>query len=418
MCLSRTPSGLLVVVAGFACSEVDTPNPTPTPASIAINAGNMQVGPAGQALATQLSVIVRDASNSPLQDVSVTWAAASGGGSVNPTTSSTNASGIASTTRTLGTNAGANTTTAQAAGLSGSVTFNAVAQIQGAVTIGSRFQSPLIDTVLATTVAQPLIAVVMNQSGGPVPGIIVTWSASGGGTVSQLVDTTDAGGESQVDYTFGAIAGVYGAQAVVNGLIGSPVSYTLTAGAGNPALLVKTGGDNLTLAPGSQVIHTVTTRDAHGNARNGVTIDWAVAGGGGTISPAQNITGGDGTATALRTLSAGLGAHTATATAAGLGGSPATFTTTAANVTNVTVGGATNVFSPANVTIAQNGTVVWTWAAGNTLFHNVTFAGGTPTPITDRTSGSEGRTFTATGTFNYQCTNHPATMNGSVTVTP
>jgi plastocyanin len=116
-------------------------------------------------------------------------------------------------------------------------------------------------------------------------------------------------------------------------------------------------------------------------------------------------------------LSANLGAHTATATATGLGGSPATFTTTAANITNVTVGGATNVFNPANVTIALNGTVVWTWAASNVLQHNITFAAGGPSNIPDQASGTANRTFAAAGTFNYQCTNHVG-MTGSVTVTP
>jgi plastocyanin len=221
-----------------------------------------------------------------------------------------------------------------------------------------------------------------------------------------------------VDYTFGPTAGPYGAQAAVTGLMGSPVAYTLTAGAGNAAVLAKTGGDNLTVAPSGQVIYTVTARDAHGNPTNGVAIDWAVVTGGGTIAPASNFTGGNGTATATRTLGAALGAQTATATASGLTGSPATFTTTAANVTNVTVGGGANVFNPANVTISVNSTVMWTWAAGNLPLHNVTFAAvaGAPGNITNRSSGGDSRVFGTTGTFNYQCTNHPG-MNGSVTVT-
>lgn len=415
-------SRLTWLVLGLACASDDGgPNPNPTPASVAVNGGNTQSGAPAQALATPLSVIVRDASNNPLAGVTVTWAAASGGGSVSPAASTTSAAGTASTTRTLGALAGAVTTTATVSGLA-PVTFNAVGRVQGATNMGSRFQSPLIDTVLATTVAQPLIAVIMNETGVPVPGVIVNWTTSGGGQVSQAVDTTDAGGESQVDYTFGATAGAYTAQATVTGLIGSPVGYTLTAGAGNAAVLVKTGGDNLTLAPSAQVIYTVTTRDAHGNPRNGVTIDWAVGTGGGTIAPAQNVTGsgGSGIATATRTLGAGLGAQTATATATGLGGSPATFTTTTANVTTVTVGGGANVFSPANATIPVNGVVTWTWAAGNVFPHNVTFAAtaGAPPDITpDMTSGSASRTFTVAGTFNYSCINH-AGMTGSVTVTP
>jgi adhesin/invasin len=417
MHMPRAPLALGIVVAGLACSSDDGGGPNPDPLTqIEVIGGNNQVGVAGQPLAIQLSAIAHNIHDEGIGGVPVLWAAASGGGSVNPTTSVTNASGIATTTRTLGPNAGTQTTTATVAGLT-PATFTAVAQIQGAVTIGSRFQSPLTDTVLATTVAQPVIAVVLNHTGGPVPGIIVTWSASGGGTVSQLVDTTDAGGESQVDYTFGATAGVYGAQAVVTGLVGSPVSYTLTATPGNPAVLVKTGGDNLTVTPGGQVIHTVTARDGHGNATNGVAIDWAVASGGGSIAPASNFTGGNGTASATRTTN-GLGIYTATATAAGLGGSPATFTTTVAAVFNVSVGGpGGNAFTPQTATVSAPVTVTWHWLAGNVLPHNVTFAptAGVPANIMDMTSGTASRMFTVPGTFNYQCTNHPG-MTGTLTV--
>ena len=59
--------------------------------------------------------------------MSVTFAVASGGGSVTGLTAMTNASGIATVGRwTLGTSAGANSLTATSAGLSGSpVTFSA-----------------------------------------------------------------------------------------------------------------------------------------------------------------------------------------------------------------------------------------------------------------------------------------------------
>jgi plastocyanin len=84
----------------------------------------------------------------------------------------------------------------------------------------------------------------------------------------------------------------------------------------------------------------------------------------------------------------------------------------------VTVGGATDSFSPQNVTVVQNGTVVWTWAS-NIAPHNVTFStAGAPANIPDYTSGiAVSRTFPTTGTFSYSCTDHVG-MTGSVTVTP
>lgn len=419
MAASRSCVTLVALGLSFACGDSGGPPPPPPPppppagpASLTINAGNNQAGPAGQALGTALSVIARNAGSSPVSGVTVNWAVATGGGSVAPASSTTDASGVASATRTLGPNAGAQTVTATVTGLA-PVTFSAVGRIQGAVTIGPRFQRQLLDSVLATTPDFPVIALVINETNAPVPGVIVSWSASGGGSVSQTVDTTDAGGESQVNYTYGSTVGAYGAQATVTGLVGSPADFVLTAGAGNPAVLAKSSGDNLTANPGGQVVHTVITRDSYGNPRNGVTINWAIASGGGSLNTTQTFTGGDGTASVTRTLGPGLGDQTVTAAASpALTPASVTFTTTAA----VTVNVANNTFNPQNVTVAVNGSVTWQWI-GPTVPHNVTFAAmaGAPLPIADRTSGSESRQFTQAGTFTYQCMNHVG-MTGQVTV--
>ena len=80
------------------------------------------------AVATPPSVLVRDVSNNPVAGVSVTFAVASGGGSILPVAPGiTNASGVAALTSwTLGTIAGANSVTATSGTLVGSpVTFTA-----------------------------------------------------------------------------------------------------------------------------------------------------------------------------------------------------------------------------------------------------------------------------------------------------
>ena len=416
MHLLRSSVALVLAAAWFACGDNGGGPAIQTVTELAITGGNTQVGVAGQPLGTQLSVLAHDIDDEGVAGVTVTWSAASGGGSVNPTSSVTNASGIATTTRTLGPNAGAQTTTATVAGVT-PVTFDAVAQIQGATQIALSAGSNQSDTVLATLVV-PLAVVVRDQNNALVQGVVVNWAAQGGGSVSAPTSTTNASGIATVTRTFGATAGAQGATATVTGLVGSPVSFTLTAGAGVATTLAKTGGDDQTVAPSGNVVLTVTASDGHGNPKSGVTVDWAVGTGGGTIAPPQNTTGVSGTASATRTLSANLGAHTATATATGLTGSPATFTTTAASVANVAVGGGANVFNPTSVTIAVNGRVNWNWVAGNTLPHNVTFStGGAPGPITDRTSGTAFLDFDTVGTFNYACTNHVG-MTGSVTVTP
>ena len=77
----------------------------------------------------------------------------------------------------------------------------------------------------------------------------------------------------------------------------------------------------------------------------------------------------------------------------------------------VTLGATT--FSPQTVDIAVNGTV--TWNNTSSTLHNVTFGSGSVNNIPDHMSGSNARTFTSVGTFDYVCTLH-AGMNGSVIV--
>jgi hypothetical protein len=94
---------------------------------IAVNAGDGQSASAGTVLTTAPSVIVRDAAWRPVAGVVVTFAVATGGGSVTDATAMTDASGIAKVgSWKLGGAAGSNTLTATSAGLTGSpVTFTA-----------------------------------------------------------------------------------------------------------------------------------------------------------------------------------------------------------------------------------------------------------------------------------------------------
>lgn len=406
----------VILTAGFAlaaCGGGDG-GTGPSPNTIAVSAGNNQVGAAGAALAESLAVTVKDQSGAPLANVTVSFAVTAGGGSVSPTSRVTDASGIAKTRRTLGPNAGTQTASATAGSLA-PAQFSAIAQINGAVNIANSPAPPLTDTVGAVK-AESLTVLVTDQNASPIQGVTVTW-ASVGGSVSPTSAPTSAAGLSKARFTYGTTAGNQTATATVTGLVGSPVTITLNATAGTAVAIAKTAGDNGTAPPSSQVTYTVQSRDSHGNPKGGVTIDWVVTTGGGTITT-PSTTQANGNATAQHTLGTALGAQTATATANGLSGTPSvTFTTTAATITTVNVGPA-NAFSPNAITIAKNTTVTWAWQ-GTTPAHNVTFDNtpGRPTNIANRTSGSESRIFDTAGTFNYQCTNH-AGMTGSVTVTP
>jgi hypothetical protein len=156
---------------------------------MAINAGNDQSAAVGTAVAIAPSVAVRDAFNNPVAGVSVTFAVASGGGTVDPVTAvTTNASGIAAVTSwTLGTAAGTNTLTATSDGLTGNpITFTATATPE-TVTIGHSLltvgTNPANQKVYATAAIAPsantlvTVAVLGHSSLGtpPIP------TLSGGG---------------------------------------------------------------------------------------------------------------------------------------------------------------------------------------------------------------------------------------------
>ena len=58
-------------------------------------------------------------------------------------------------------------------------------------------------------VANPLIAVVVDQSGARFPGASVTWTVTGGGgTVTDSTSTSDADGHAMMTYTAGSTPGL------------------------------------------------------------------------------------------------------------------------------------------------------------------------------------------------------------------
>ena len=163
-----------------------------------------------------------------------------------------------------------------------------------------------------------------------------------------------------------------------------------------------------TLAPNQTQALTVRAFDALNNEITGApaptfgssNTSVATVNGTGTVTAVSN---GDATITATMVTVDG----TRTATSAITVG-----TQSFPSQASVTLGPAT--FDPEIVDIAVGGTVTFTNNSGNTT-HNVTFATLTANNIGNHASGSNQRTFNATGNFGYQCTLH-AGMTGTVIV--
>jgi hypothetical protein len=295
--------------------------------AIALNGGNSQTDTIGATLGIAYTVLVTDRAANPVNGVTVSWAA-TGGGSITAS-SLTNASGIASATRTLGNTAGPQTATATAAGLTGSsVSFTATATAGNATTIALDGGNSQTDTIGAT-LPVPYTVLVTDRAANPVSGFGITWSVSGGGSITPS-SSTNASGIASATRVLGLTAGAQTASATGAGLTGSPVGFTATATVGDAKTIALNAGDAQTDTIGATLgtALSVLVTDAGGNPRSGVTVNWAGTGGA-SPSGASSLTNGSGIASISLSLGTGAGAQGATATAAGLTGSPVTFSETA-----------------------------------------------------------------------------------------
>jgi len=147
---------------------------------MSLNAGDGQTASAGTAVAVDPSVLVQDGGGDPVAGIHVTFAVASGGGSVTGGDAVSNASGIATVgSWKLGGTAGANTLTATCNGLAGSpVTFTATGDA-GILTVeqqGTAIRSYSLTELQALTAFAGYAGLFKNPAIGPdaVTGVKVT----------------------------------------------------------------------------------------------------------------------------------------------------------------------------------------------------------------------------------------------------
>ena len=187
-------------------------------------------------------------------------------------------------------------------------------------------------TVNAAVAVAPAVQV-RDQFNNPVPGVSVTFApAAGSGSVVGGAATTDASGIAAVtSWTLGTVAGGQTLTATSGTLNGSPVTFTATGTAAGAAQLSINGGNNQAAIAGTPVATppSALVTDNFGNPVSGVTVTFAVTGGGGQITGTTPVSNASGVA-ALGTWTLGptAGANSLSATSGTLNGSPLTFTAT------------------------------------------------------------------------------------------
>src|SRR6266568_5976411 len=338
MALARRSCSLLLATTmlGLACGGGGSTPPGATPTQIAkapANDGDNQVGPAGQALATPLAVIVRDASDNPVRGVSVTWAAGPGSGSVT-SQSNTDANGIAISIWTLGANACAQTATASKTGLTGSpVSFGATAQIQGATQMALNGGDGQIGP--ATMALPTMISIIAkDQNGAVVQGVTIAWSAANGGSVIPVTSSSDGNGIASTKWTLGPNAGNQTATGTKTGLAGSPATFHAVAQIQGATQLMKApvdagDGQTDTVLATLPKPYRVIALDQNDTPLPNVVVNWTVSAGGGGVSAPTSTTDVNGMAVITHTFGSTAGTQSARAAVTGLIGSPVTFTSTA-----------------------------------------------------------------------------------------
>ncbi|MDH4044221.1 MAG: Ig-like domain-containing protein, partial [Gemmatimonadota bacterium] len=177
----------------------------------------------------------------------------------------------------------------------------------------------------AGTVGDPLAdslrVQVRDRLGNGVPGVAVDFAVSaGGGVLSAAADTTGPTGEAAVRYTLGTVTGPNTVAATTTRLPQTSATFTATGQAGAVNGLRSLTGDAQAGDPGTvlpaPLVALVTDRFDNGVA--GVTVNWQVTAGGGTVDAPASVTDAAGQAAVSWTLGAAGQPQTVRADVAGL----------------------------------------------------------------------------------------------------
>ena len=224
----------LLAVSAAACSDSGPgTNPdTATPAAISVASGNNQTADVGAELGAPLVVRVANASDGPIQGVTVDWSVLSGGGTLGSVSSTTNAQGQAQTTYTAGAAAGAHQVRATVRGSAGLTTSFTVTAVDNTPASVLKVSGDNQAATVSQALANPLVVRVRNAGGQSLQGVAVQWSVvQGGGALGSAVTTTNAQGESSNTYTVGSVAGANQVRAEIQPNVAINTTFAVTANA-------------------------------------------------------------------------------------------------------------------------------------------------------------------------------------------
>ena len=359
------------------------------PTTIVVVSGNNQTAQAGTSL-QPITLQVRDALGNGIGGIALTLTVATGGGSVVPTSVTTDATGTASVVWTLGGVDGAQTFTVSASGL-GTLTVSATAT-GGSSNALSVTTGPA-TTQVAGVALTPAVVVSAKDALGTVQtgftGAVSATIASGptGASLGGTVSVNAVAGVATFSTLRLTKVGTYTLQFAAIGYA-SATTATFTVNPAPASRIVADSGNAQTGAAGAALPQklVVLVTDSVGNPISGTSVGWSIATGGGSLAGQTTTTDVNGRARAVWTLGITPGGQSVTVTSTGLSGSPVTFTATAQGVI------ATTVVSPQRDTIVSlNATRTLTAqakdGAGSNMTGAFTWVSRTPSVATVNASG-------------------------------
>lgn len=313
-------SGSVEAVAyaiGTPDNEIPVATVTVVPVAAGISATRVTIPAAAPSPVNAPVTLVAHAFN----DAGTEIAGAIFGWSVDDATIATvNAAGVVQPTAKSGT---VNVTAVTLSGASATTAVMFYGPAARIVTVSGDAQSAEAGSALAL----PFVVQVQSATGGPVPNQTVTFGVANGSSVSPTSMVTDANGRAQTTPTLGPTVGTYGFSATTAGFT-TNISATAVAGAVASIAVVSGDAQSDTILKTLAKPLVVKVSDRLGNAKAGITVNWARTAGAGSVSAATSTTDANGQASITYTLGASAGTETIAATTAGVT-TGATFSATA-----------------------------------------------------------------------------------------
>lgn len=221
-----------VLAASLGCGgDLALPDPSGASLDLSVVGGDGQTGTVGQALPEPLVVKVITEGGQPVSGRRVAFVRTTTGGSLDPDTAESDSKGQAVARWVLGTVPGAQTVEARL-----------VTDLE--TPPAARFQASAVpaapDTLRAMsalsqpgrrgeTLSEPLVVITVDRFGNPVSGVAVKWRVTvGEGKVSDNETVTATDGTASVIWSLGGRIGVQKVTATVEGINGSPVTFSAT----------------------------------------------------------------------------------------------------------------------------------------------------------------------------------------------